>query len=146
MKSPCSRSGNVWRMFLVYYGIVEIVIDSLRNDSPLMHFHLLSELNQYSSFVSLAQIFAGFTALYVLIYYSRNSIRANGFSYLHALSWLGFVICLVAIGYLGEYKVQRTAQYLKCYSIQIVGCLVLAVILRLLYESCAVKRRRQYEW
>ena len=146
MLAPCQRSGNVWRMFLVYYGAVEIVVDSLRNDSPLMHFHLLSELNQYSSFVSLAQIFAGVTALYVLIYYSVKSIRANGFSYLHALSWLGFVASLVGIGYFGEYKVQRTAQYLKCYSIQIVSCLVMVILIRLLYESCAVKRRKQYEW
>ena len=83
-----------------------------------MHFHLLSSLNQYSSFVSLAQVFAACTALYVLVFYSVRSIKANGFSYWHALSWLGFVLSLVGIGYLGEYKVQRTAQYLKCYSIQ----------------------------
>ena len=76
--TPCARSGNVWRMFLLYYGAVEIVVDSLRNDSPLMHFHLISYLNQYSSFVSLAQVFAASTALYVLIYYSVHSVRANG--------------------------------------------------------------------
>ena len=144
MLPPCPRSGNVWRMFLLYYGAVEIVVDSLRNDSPLMHFHLLSSLNQCSSFVSLAQVFAACTALYVLVFYSVRSIKANGFSYWHALSWLGFVLSLVGIGYLGEYKVQRTAQYLKCYSIQILSCVLLVVVIRLLYESC--KRRQKYEW
>ena len=144
MLEPCPRSGNVWRMFLLYYGAVEIVVDSLRNDSPLMHFHLLSSLNQYSSFVSLAQVFAACTALYVLIFYSVRSIKARGFSFWHALSWLGFVLSLVGIGYLGEYKVQRTAQYVKCYSIQIISCAVMVLIIRLLYESC--KRRQKYEW
>ena len=144
MLPPCPRSGNVWRMFLLYYGAVEIVVDSLRNDSPLMHFHLLSSLNQYSSFVSLAQVFAACTALYVLVFYSVRSIKANGFSYWHALSWLGFVLSLVGIGYLGEYKVQRTAEYVKCYSIQILSCVLLVVVIRLLYESC--KRRQKYEW
>jgi hypothetical protein len=131
-------------MFLLYYGAVEIVVDSLRNDSPLMHFHLLSSLNQYSSFVSLAQVFAACTALYVLVFYSVRSIKANGFSYWHALSWLGFVLSLVGIGYLGEYKVQRTAEYVKCYSIQILSCVLLVVVIRLLYESC--KQKQKYEW
>ena len=146
MRKPCPRSGNVWRMFLLYYGAIEIVVDSLRNDSPLMHFHLLSELNQYSSFVSLAQIFAACTALYVLVFYSVRSIKARGFSWWHAASWLGFVVSLVGIGYLGEYKVQRTAQYLKCYSIQIVSCIALVLIIRLVYESCVVKKKKKYEW
>ena len=143
MRPPCERSGNVWRMFLLYYGAVEIVIDSLRNDSPLMHFHLISVLNQYSSFVSLAQVFAASTALYVLIFYSVRSIKAHGFSWWHAASWGGFVLSLVGIGYLGEYKVQRTAQYFKCYSIQIVSCLIMVIIIRLVYSSC-VKRKNQW--
>ncbi len=146
MLEPCPRSGNVWRMFLLYYGAVEIVVDSLRNDSPLMHFHLISGLNKYSSFVSLAQVFAACTALYVLVFYSTRSIKAHGFSFWHALSWLGFVLSLVGIGYLGEYKVQRTAEYVKCYSIQIISCMLLVLIIRLVYESCAVKRRQKYEW
>ena len=143
MLPPCERSGNVWRMFLLYYGAVEIVVDSLRNDSPLMHFHLISVLNQYSSFVSLAQVFAAATALYVLIFYSVRSIKARGFSFWHAVSWLGFLLSLVGIGYLGEYKVQRTAQYLKCYSIQILSCLAMVIIIRLVYRSC-VDRKNQW--
>ncbi|MBR5093816.1 MAG: prolipoprotein diacylglyceryl transferase [Oscillospiraceae bacterium] len=146
MIAPCPRSGNVWRMFLLCYGAIEIVVDSLRNDSPLMHFHLISDLNQYSSFVSLAQIFAAATALYVLIFYSVKSIKAKGFSFWHALSWVGFVASLVGIGYFGEYKVQRTAQYLKCYTIQILSCLAMVIIIRLVYDSCVAKKKPKYEW
>ena len=146
MLAPCSRSGNVWNMFLVYYGAVEIVVDSLRNDSPLMHFHLLSSLNQYSSFVSLAQVFAACTALSVLVYYSVRSIKANGFSFWHVMSWIGFAASLVGIGYFGEYQVQRYAKYFRCYSIQIASCIVLCVIIYLLYDSCVAKRGREYKW
>ena len=146
MRAPCSRSGNVWRMFLLYYGAVEIVVDSLRNDSPLMHFHLISGLNKYSSFVSLAQVFAAATALYVLVYYSKNSIRARGYSVWHLLSWIGFVLSLVGIGFLGEYQVQRTGKYLLCYSAQILFCILMVIIIRMVYESCAEKRRKGYRW
>ncbi len=143
MRFPCERSGNVWRMFLLYYAAVECVIDSLRNDSPLMHFHLISVLNQYSSFVSLAQVFGAATALYVLVYYSVKSIKANGFSFWHAAAWVGFVVSLVGIGFLGEYKVQRTAQYFKCYSIMIVSCIAMVTVVRLMYRSCVAKKK---EW
>ena len=146
MLSPCPRSGNVWNMFLLYYGAVEIVIDSLRNDSPLMHFHLLSSLNQYSAFVSLAQVFAACTALYVLVYYSVKSIKANGFSFWYPLSWVGFAASLVGIGYFGEYQVQRYAKYFRCYSIQIASCIVMVVIIYLLYDSCVAKRGKSYKW
>jgi len=144
MLPACPRSGNVWRMFLLYYGAAEVVLDSLRNDSPLMHFHLISVLNQYSSFVSLAQVFAAFTILYVLVFYSVRSIRAHGFSWWHAVSWAVFVLCLVGVGFFGEYKVQRTAQYFKCYSIMILSCLVLVITIRLVYSSCVA--RKKYEW
>lgn len=142
MRAPCPRSGNVWRMFLLYYAAVECVIDSLRNDSPLMHFHLISVLNQYSSFVSLAQVFGAATALYVLVFYSVKSIKANSFTFWHAAAWLGFVVSLVGIGFLGEYKVQRTAQYFKCYSIMILSCIAMVTIVRLMYQSCVAKKKQ----
>lgn len=146
MRFPCPRSGNVWNMFLLYYAAVEAVLDSLRNDSPLMHFHIISVLNQYSSFVSLGQVFGAATALYVLVYYSVRSIKANGFSFWHAAAWLGFVLSLVGIGFFGEYKVQRTAQYFKCYSIMIVSCLAMVIVVRLVYASCVAKKKRANEW
>ena len=146
MRAPCARTGNVWRMFLLYYAAIEVVVDSLRNDSPLMHFHLIVGLNKYSSFVSLAQVFAACTALYVLVYYSRKSIQAGGYSYWHGLSWAGFVLSLVGIGYLGEYQVQRSGKYLLCYSAQIFFCILMVVIIRLVYESCAAKRKRKTQW
>ena len=146
MLAPCSAGGNVWRMFLLYYGAVELVVDSLRTGRLLMHFRLISGMNQYFAFVGFAQIFAAATMLYVLLYYTVNSIKARGFSLLHALSWLGFVLCLVGVGYLGQYKVERYSQYLKSYSIMIVSCILLVVIIRLAYSSCVFRKKSKYEW
>ena len=140
MKPPCPSNGNIWRLFLVFYGALEGILDSTRYDSPLMHFRLISYLNQYSAFISFAQVFAGFCALGVLIFYSVRSIKANGFRFYHLLLWVVFAASLVAIGYLGEYKVQRTAEYLRCYSIMAVGCLGMALTPYWAYRSCLARR------
>lgn len=131
-REPC---GHTWRMFLLWFAAETVVTDSTRYDSPLMHFHFLSSLNAYSSFISFAQIFAGVTALYVLLYYSIQSIRARGFKLWQPLSWLGFALYLFAAGYLGEYKVQRTNLYVRCYLIQSLACLALGVMGYLVYKG-----------
>ena len=53
-------------------------------------------------------------------------------------------VSLVGIGFFGEYKVQRTGQYFKCYSIMIVSCLLMVLIIRRVYLSCTAKRRNQW--
>ena len=125
---------------LLLYAALEIVKDSTRIDSPLMHFRLIPVLNQWSAFISLAQIFAAFTALGVLIHFSRCSLRCNGFRWYHPLVWLGFAGCLFGIGKLGEYNVQRYATYLKCYSIMSVSCILMVALIWGLYRSCVSRR------
>jgi len=140
MKRGCARTGHTARLFTLLYAAVAIVMDSTRYDSPLMHFRLISYLNQYSAFISLAQIFAAFTCLGILIRYSRDSIRANGFRWYHPLVWLGFPVCLFGIGKLGEYNVQRYATYLQCYGIMSMSCIVLVALIWTLYRSCVSER------
>ena len=43
--APCSRYGNVWKMFLTLYACVELFMDSNRYDSMLMRFRFLHKLN-----------------------------------------------------------------------------------------------------
>ncbi len=140
MKAPCGKSGNIWRMTLVYYSALEVISDSTRYDSQLMHFRLFSDLNQYSAFISLAQIFAGVCILAVLVYYSRASIKANGFRFYHPLCWLLFLAGLFLAGYLGEYKVQRVAAYLRSYCFMFAGCAALTASVQILYRSCLAKK------
>ena len=140
MRKGCPRTGNAARYFVLLYAAIEIVADSTRYDSPLMHFRLIPVLNQYSAFISLAQIFAGFTVLGILIKLSICSIRANRFHLYHLLSWIGFLFCLFGIGKLGEYNVQRYATYVKCYSIMSGCCLLLVLIVWGIYKSCVSRR------
>lgn len=136
MKRGCPRTGNTARLFVLLYAAVEIVMDSTRYDSPLMHFRLISVLNQYSAFISLAQVFAAFTALGILIHFTRCSIRCNGFRWYHIPVWLGFFGCLFVIGKLGEYNVQRYAAYLTCYAFMSAGCVGMVLLIWSLYRSC----------
>ncbi len=140
--------GDTWRMFLLWFAAETVVTDSTRYDSPLMHFHVLSSLNAYSSFISFAQIFAAVTALYVVLYYTAKSAGRGGLRLWHILVWIGFALFLYCAGYLGEYKVQRTNLYLRCYLIQSVSCLCLAISGPLIYlgwantRSSAARSRR----
>ena len=142
MRPPCPKAGNVVRIVLVMYGALEIIMDSTRNDSPLMHFRLLSSLNKYSAFISLAQVFAAVSAICVLVFYSRMSIKANGFSWKQPVLWGVFLASLIGIGYFGEYRVQRygTQKYLECYAVMAVSCVVMFLAVYLMYLMCAPEK------
>ncbi len=140
MRRGCPRTGNAARLFTLLYAAVAVIMDSTRYDKPLMHFRFLSDLNQYSAFISLAQIFAGATVLGILIKYSVASVRANRLRWYHPLCWLLFPLSGFVIGKLGEYNVQRYATYLKCYAFMTVGCIGLVASAWLLYRSCVSRR------
>ena len=143
MYAPCSRSGNVARMALIVYGALEVIMDSTRFDSPLMRFKFISYLNQYSAFISFAQVFSAITMLLVLIYYSARGIKARGFRWYYPLIWAGFLGGVFMVGFLGEYKVQRYAAYLQCYSFMLVGLILMVVMIYLAYRRC-VRRSIAY--
>ncbi len=134
-----SNSGNVARRFLVLVGIVEIIADSTRYDSALMHFFLIKRLNPYASFISIAQVFSAVCILLVFIHYMRISVKVNGWSWYHILAIVLFIASLIGIGYLGEYRVQRTAQYIRCYLWQGGSLLVFAATVIGIYRSCVAK-------
>ena len=133
------NQGNVMRMFLILVGIVEIIADSTRYDSALMHFFLIKKLNPYASFISIAQVFSAVMILLVFIRYMRCSVKANGWSWYHILAILVFIASLVGIGFFGEYRVQRTAQYVRCYIWQGSSLLVLAATVISIYATCVAR-------
>ncbi len=137
MYYPCKSAGNVWRMFLVCYAVIEIITDSLRTDKPLLHFTFLTKLNAYSAFLSLAQVTALAFLLYVFFYYYVCSIRTNGFNWKHALAILLFLASVAGFGYFGEYSIQRYGRMLSGYICMTVSLLISAILCRLLYNSCA---------
>ena len=134
-----SPNGNVFCLFLLLWGLTEVVIDSLRYDSCFMHFIWLKQLNPYASFVSLGQIFAGVTILAVLIRFTAVRVRGRRAGWRLALAWLLYLASLVGAGYFGEYKVQRSANYALCYPIQIVSLLVMGGVVWWTYQGCLYK-------
>ena len=137
-----NRGGNVARLFLLLYGAVEAVMDSTRYDSHLYHFTFLKNLNPYAPFVSIGQVFAAVTILCVLIHYLKESVRARGWKWYHVALLLIYLGSLVAAGYLGEYKVQRTGMYARCYIIMTVSMLVMIWVPWVLYLTCRSKKKR----
>jgi len=130
------NQGNVARMFVVLVGIVEIIADSTRYDSALMHFFLIKKLNPYASFISIAQVFSAVLILLVFIHYMRISVKTNGWRWYHFLAILLYLASLVGAGFFGEYRVQRTAQYVRCYLWQGSSLLVMALTVFGIYRTC----------
>ena len=136
MLDGSSTNGNVFRFFLLFWGVTEVVIDSLRYDSCFMHFTFLKGLNPYASFVSLGQIFAGVTILAVLIRFTAIRARGGNGGWKLILAWVLYLASLVGAGYFGEYKVQRSANYALCYPIQIASLLVMTGVVLWTYRGC----------
>ena len=130
------NQGNVARMFVVLVGIVEIIADSTRYDSALMHFFLIKKLNPYASFISISQVFSAVLILLVFIHYMRISVKTNGWRWYHFLAILLYLASLVGAGFFGEYRVQRTAQYVRCYLWQGSSLLVMALTVFGIYRTC----------
>ena len=139
MVDGSSPNGNVFRLFLLLWGLTEVVIDSLRYDSCFMHFVWLKRLNPYASFVSLGQIFAAVTILAVFIHFTAIRVRGHRGGWKLVLAWLLHLASLVGAGYFGEYKVQRSANYALCYPIQILSLLVMAGVIWWTYQGCLYK-------
>lgn len=141
MKAPCSRDGNVFRLFLVYYGAITLVLDSTRNDSSFLHFPgILKVLNKFAGFVSFAQLVAALCILFVFIYYSKCS-RLSGSDAKRLLIWTGYIISLAMVGGC-EYCVQRWSNMYKlCYLGQSVGAILMAFMVFIMYRSCVFRQQ-----
>ena len=137
------NSGNVARLFLILVGIVEIIADSTRYDSALMHFFLIKKLNPYASFISIAQVFSAVCILLVFIRYMRISVKVNGWSWYHILALVLYIGSLVGAGFFGEYRVQRTAQYVRCYIWQGSSLIVMAAAVIGIYGTCVARDYRE---
>lgn len=143
MFKPCSKDGNVARIFLILFAVIEVVMDSLRNDSILMRFRFLHKMNPYSSFISLAQIFALILLICVFAYYLSCSIKIYGFDRDHLGAILLFLLCAVLMGGTGEFCIQRfgSIRFLLTirtwgYISMLVGAYGMVKLILKQYKSC----------
>ncbi|MBS5432684.1 MAG: prolipoprotein diacylglyceryl transferase [Firmicutes bacterium] len=120
------RQGHTAMMFIVFYSAMELVLDSTRYDSSFL---------RLNGFVSLVQIVSALSILAVLVYYSIQSVRANGRCFYHWLLWLAFAAGVGGTGAF-EYLVQRHGNWYKmCYSVMSLCCLVMALTVYFMYRS-----------
>lgn len=120
------RHGHVAMLFMVFYSSMEFVLDSTRYDSSFL---------RSNGFVSLMQILCAVFFVGVLVYYSINSVKANGLKPWHFVLWVLFLAATGITGYF-EYLVQRHGDwYIKCYSVMSCSSLVLSIVPSILYRS-----------
>lgn len=133
------NNGNVMMIFLILLGFVEFLADSTRYDSALFHFFIFKSLNPYACFVAIAQVFTAVCMLVVYIRYLRISVKVNGWSWYHIASIPFLLACYVGAGFFGEYKVQRTGLYVRCYTWMSVSLALLVLMIWLMYRTCVAK-------
>ena len=134
IKKHGRADGDTARMFLLFYSVSEVVMDSTRYDSSFLH---------SNGFVSIVQIAAGLCILGLLVYYSIHSIKANGMRFYHWLAWVGWLLCLGGVG-ASEYLVQRYGTwYMYCYPAMSVFCIMMAVVVYSVYKTCCVKEIKE---
>ena len=70
-------------------------------------------------------------------------MKCNGWRWYHFLAIPVLLAAFVGAGYMGEYKVQRTAQYVRCYLWQSGSLLLLLLDEIIIYRTCVAK---EYDW
>ena len=145
MKRPCSRDGHVARMFLLFYGLIELICDSTRYDAPHLKFSSGNAigrlLTKASGFIGTGMLFSAIVILIVFIYYSRMSKAANGGSAKHVLLWIIYFISLAGTG-ASEYLYQRFG-WVWLYGTMGFCLVLMGLSVILMYRSCCAPARRR---
>ena len=110
----CPETGHTAKLFLLLYAIIELVLDSTRNDSTFPYFAIVKGLNKYASFISLTQLFAAVSILYIFIFYCKRSVSYEGGKPKHWICSVVYALSLVGVG-VSEYMVQRHGDLYKIY-------------------------------
>lgn len=134
--------GHTFRMFLILYGGMEVVIDSTRYDAAHIHFpgEALEGLNKGASFMGLSQFLGAIFLVYVMVYYLVIATKVNSTFKKNIIPLVLFIIGL-GVGGASEYLVQRySGMYLLWYSTQTLGVIVMITCVFWVYSMCVNKK------
>lgn len=137
-KDHISSKGHVYRMFLLLYSGLEIVIDSTRYDASHLYFsgEKLASLNKGASFMGLSQFTGAICVIYLFVYYIVLSFKTNG-RRIKNFILIGIYIIGFAMAGVSEYLVQRYgSMYATYYSTQIFGVLLVIITTYMAYRTC----------
>ena len=130
-KNKKRNTGSVALMFLVWYSVIEILMDSTRFDSSFA---------RSNGFVSMVQMVCGVSLLLALVYYSVRCIRADGLRAYQWLCWAGWLVFLGGVG-VCEYLVQRHGDwYLSCYAGMSLCLILTGITITVLYHRQCLSR------
>ena len=128
------KDGDTALIFLLLYGVSQIVLDSTRYDKLFF---------RSNGFVSVVQVLGALGLLLVIVVFSVRMVKARGFRSWNVLVWLGITACIGGAGFM-EYYVQRHGD-LAAFSYSVMSaCLLAAAGLVLLLRKLTqpVRRRR----
>lgn len=141
MKRGVEDCGHIARLALVLCSVIEMVLDSTRNDPTSLNFTLLSFLNRYVGFISVVMLVCALSVLFVFIFYMKRAECRD--SLLKTLLIAGYSLSLAGMGGC-EYLVQRFTGMFRLYrSLQVVCGVLMVTVVYKAYKLCC-KRDRAY--
>ena len=119
------RDGDVCLMFLMLYGVSQVVLDSTRYDSLFF---------RSNGFVSVVQVLGALGLGLAIGVFSRRLVRRRGFRGWYVMLWLALAGLIGGAGFM-EYYVQRHGnEAVFAYSVMS-ACLACAALLTLLIRA-----------
>lgn len=110
--------GDTFLLFLLQYGAMQAVLDSMRYDSLYL---------RSNGFVSLVQILGALCVLLALAVFSVNTVRRRGWRWGYLGIWIGAAALLGCAGYM-EYHVQRHGDQ-SAFGYTVMSCCLLGVVI-----------------
>ena len=123
--------GNLFLLFLLFYGPLQIVCDSTRYDSLFL---------RSNGFISIVQILGLAALLLPLIVFSVRMVLARGFRFWYIGLWVAMAGMMGGAGYM-EYHVQRHGDQARfAYSVMS-GCLVGVIVIVFVTYLLSLKKK-----
>ena len=135
MKGDVPVHGNVALLYLAFYGATQVILDSTRYDSSFL---------PANGFISLVMILGAAALVLVMVYYTVQSVKVNGFMVKHVVLWVLFLAAAGGAGFM-EYLVQRYGNmYLPVYSGMAALLLLMSILLVIMYRTvCLTKAEKK---
>ena len=130
------KNGDIFLLFLLFYGTSQIVFDSTRYDSLFM---------RSNGFISIVQILGAVGLVLPIVLFSIRMVKNTGMKGGYVALWVLMLAAIGGAGYM-EYHVQRHGdQALFAYTIM-TACLVVAVALSLvIWCICRKGKKQKYQ-
>ncbi len=116
------RDGDITLVFLLVYSASQILLDSTRYDSLYL---------RSNGFVSIVQILTAVMLLFVVVFFSVQAVKKQGYQKWMLFAWLSLALFFGCAGYM-EYYVQRHGRE-AAFAYSIMGTCLMGIVLFALY-------------